>query len=57
MSNEDIAEYLAIAYALHCANCHSNDTEEIKYSEFVECYKNYIPDFRREVGASEPFTG
>lgn len=57
MSKSDIAEYLAIAYALHCANCRSNGMQEIRYSEFVECYKNYIPDFRREVGAAEPFTG
>lgn len=57
MTNADIAELLAVAYAYHCANCRSNGTEEISYTDFVECYKKHIPDFRQEVGAADPYTG
>ncbi len=57
MTNADIAELLAVAYAYHCANCRANGTEEISYTDFVECYKKHIPDFRQEVGAADPYTG
>lgn len=57
MSKADIAELLAVAYALHRANCASEDRDPVKYGYFLKYYKDHIQDFRQGVGAADPITG
>lgn len=57
MERSDISEYLAIAYALHCANCSSEGREPIEKEQFFDIYMKNIPDFRRFTGAADPTTG
>lgn len=46
MSNADIAELLAVAYALHCAECDVAERQPILWRDFADLYKNHIQDFR-----------
>ena len=41
MSDADIAELLAVAYALHCA-----ERQPILWRDFADLYKSHIQDFR-----------
>lgn len=57
MSKADIAEILSVAYALHRANCVSEERDPVGYEDFLKYYKDHIQDFRREIGAADPITG
>lgn len=57
MSNADIAELLAVAYALHCANCKASGCDPETWEDFADLYKNHIQDFRNITGAAKPFSG
>lgn len=57
MERSDISEYLAIAYALHCANCSSEGREPIEKEQFFDIYMKNIPDFQHFTGAADPTTG
>ena len=46
MSDADIAELLAVAYALHCAECDVAERQPILWRDFADLYKNHIHDFR-----------
>lgn len=57
MSNADIAEMLAAAYAIHCSDSSIAGRKPVDYKEFFEHYKKHIQDFRNLTGAAEPYTG
>lgn len=57
MSNADIAELLAVAYALHCANCKAAGRVPEEWEDFADLYEKHIQDFRNVTGAAKPFSG
>lgn len=46
MDPDRIAELLAVAYALHCAECDVAERQPILWRDFADLYKNHIQDFR-----------
>lgn len=46
MSDADIAELLAVAYASHCAECEVSGGNAVSHEMFFGFYKHHIQDFR-----------
>lgn len=51
MDNSSIAEMLAAAYALHCADASVNESSPVSKEEFAEYYLKSVQEFRHFVGA------
>lgn len=46
MTNADIAELLAVAYASHCAECELSEKNPVSFDMFYNFYTKHIQDFR-----------
>ncbi|MCI9185337.1 MAG: hypothetical protein HFG61_10825 [Lachnospiraceae bacterium] len=46
MSDADIAELLAVAYASHCAQCEAAMENPVSCDFFFDKYKDHIQEFR-----------
>lgn len=53
MSNADIAELLAVAYASHSAQCEVFGKSPVSRDVFFEKYKSNIQDFRHLMHVDE----